>query len=94
MRRYRPSFGNNGVSLPPRTGTAKLGGQCGGGCWTGPTNCPSGASCYTETSPISGGYAACATEKPSSQLLARFNGKNEGIEVPVKARAIATRVYF
>ncbi|RVD85391.1 uncharacterized protein DFL_003715 [Arthrobotrys flagrans] len=82
------------VSLPPPSATAKLGGQCGGRCWRGPTNCPSGATCFTETSPIPGAYAACATANPGNQLRIRSNEGYEGINVPVKARAIATRIYF
>ncbi|KAK6521927.1 hypothetical protein TWF506_002127 [Arthrobotrys conoides] len=81
------------VSLPPPTATAKLGGQCGGRCWAGPTNCPVGATCFTEKNPDPGAYAACATANPGSQLKIRNNGY-EGLVVPVKARAIATRIYF
>ncbi|KAF3128716.1 hypothetical protein TWF703_009297 [Orbilia oligospora] len=81
------------VSLPPPSATAKLGGQCGGRCWTGPTNCPVGATCFTERSPEPGAYAACDTANPGNQLKIR-NNKYEGLIVPVKARAIATRIYF
>ncbi|KAK6347928.1 hypothetical protein TWF718_005748 [Orbilia javanica] len=81
------------VSLPPPSATAKMGGQCGGRCWSGPTNCPAGAACFTETSPIPGGYAACATANPGSQLKIR-SYEYEGINIPVRARAIATRIYF
>ncbi|KAK6535089.1 hypothetical protein TWF281_006386 [Arthrobotrys megalospora] len=81
------------VSLPPPSATAKLGEQCGGRCWSGPTNCPVGAGCFTEISPIPGAYAACATANPGSQLKIRNEGY-EGFVVPVKARAIATRIYF
>ncbi|EGX52405.1 hypothetical protein AOL_s00043g194 [Orbilia oligospora ATCC 24927] len=84
------------VSLPPPHATAKLGERCGGKCWRGPTNCPSGASCFTETSPTPGAYAECATANPGSRLRARSNERFdiEGINVPVKAQAIATRIYF
>ncbi|KAK6501269.1 hypothetical protein TWF481_009110 [Arthrobotrys musiformis] len=82
------------VSLPPPHSTAKLGGQCGGKCWKGPTNCPIGATCFTETSPTSGAYAECATANPRVQLKIRSNGRYDGINAPVKARAIATRIYF
>ncbi|KAK6518308.1 hypothetical protein TWF506_005468 [Arthrobotrys conoides] len=84
------------VSLPPPHATAKLGERCGGKCWRGPTNCPAGAQCFTETSPTSGAYAECATANPGSRLRVRSNERFDiaGINVPVRARAIATRIYF
>ncbi|KAK6358006.1 hypothetical protein TWF730_007360 [Orbilia blumenaviensis] len=81
------------VSLPPPSATAKLGGQCGGRCWTGPTNCPIGATCFTETSPVPGAYAECATINPNVRLRVR-NEQYEGINVPARARAMATPIYF
>ncbi|EPS38715.1 hypothetical protein H072_7561 [Dactylellina haptotyla CBS 200.50] len=88
---YRYEFS---VSLPPPSATAKVGEQCGGNCWAGPTNCPSGATCFTETSPVYGGYAKCATSKPESDYRVRVKERDWGINVPARVRAIATRIYF
>ncbi|KAF3920479.1 hypothetical protein ABW20_dc0106516 [Dactylellina cionopaga] len=83
------------VSLPPPTATAKIGGQCGGSCWTGPTNCPSGATCFTETSPSPGAFAMCHTTKPSSTNKLRLKARGEeGIDVPARVQARATPIYF
>ncbi|KAK6335067.1 hypothetical protein TWF718_010509 [Orbilia javanica] len=83
------------VSLPPPSATAKVGGQCGGTCWTGPTNCPSGATCFTETSPSPGAYAMCHTTKPSTVRKLRLKERGEeGINVPARVQARATPIYF
>ncbi|RVD83209.1 uncharacterized protein DFL_007605 [Arthrobotrys flagrans] len=83
------------VSLPPPSATAKIGGQCGGTCWTGPTNCPAGATCFTETSPSPGAYAMCHTTKPAAVRKLRLKERGEeGINVPAKVQARATPIYF
>ncbi|KAF3920197.1 hypothetical protein AA313_de0205642 [Arthrobotrys entomopaga] len=82
------------VSLPPPSSTALMNGQCGGSCWNGPTNCPDGASCYTETSPNPGGYAECNTAHGSRLRVRNIDNADAGIRVPVQARAVATMVYF
>ncbi|EPS44990.1 hypothetical protein H072_976 [Dactylellina haptotyla CBS 200.50] len=81
-------------NFPGPTATAKLKGQCGGSCWPGPTNCPSGATCYTEKSPNPGGYAYCATAKPTSEYKLRKRDGWHVMNVPARARAIATRIFF
>ncbi|KAK6353988.1 hypothetical protein TWF730_008408 [Orbilia blumenaviensis] len=84
-----------GTSLPPPSETAKIGGQCGGTCWTGPTNCPSGATCFTETSPSPGAYAMCHTTKPAAANKLRLKARGEeGINVPARVQAMATPIYF
>ncbi|KAK6510591.1 hypothetical protein TWF506_009694 [Arthrobotrys conoides] len=82
-------------NLPPPTATAKIGGQCGGTCWSGPTNCPKGAICHTETSPSPGAYAMCHTVKPINVKRLRLKGRgDEGIHVPARVQALATPIYF
>ncbi|KAK6334885.1 hypothetical protein TWF718_010330 [Orbilia javanica] len=81
--------------LPPPSGTARLGGQCGGKCWTGPTNCPTSATCFTETSPTPGGYAECALTNPAHRLKVRQEGHEVlDINLPARVQAIATPIYF
>ncbi|KAK6541910.1 hypothetical protein TWF694_007686 [Orbilia ellipsospora] len=82
------------VSMPPPSATAHDGEQCGGKCWTGPTNCSPGMTCYTETAPSPGAYAACYSAKPYSKRIMRRNGEAEGINVPARVQAMATPVYF
>ncbi|RVD83355.1 uncharacterized protein DFL_007746 [Arthrobotrys flagrans] len=82
-------------NLPPPSATARLGGQCGGKCWTGPTNCPTSATCFTETSPIPGGYAECALTNPSQRLKVRQEGHEVfDVNLPARVQAIATPIYF
>ncbi|KAK6529647.1 hypothetical protein TWF281_008812 [Arthrobotrys megalospora] len=80
--------------LPAPTGTAQIGGQCGGKCWTGPTNCPTSATCFTELSPTPGGYAQCGFSNPVRQLKVRQEGRHEVMDVPARVQAIATPIYF
>ncbi|KAK6529453.1 hypothetical protein TWF281_008626 [Arthrobotrys megalospora] len=83
------------VSLRPPSATAKIGHQCGGKCWPGPTNCPSGATCFTETSPLPGAYAMCHTTKPDVVRKLRLRARgDEGIDVPARVQARATPIYF
>ncbi|KAF3187121.1 hypothetical protein TWF106_008353 [Orbilia oligospora] len=82
-------------NLPPPTATAKIGGQCGGSCWPGPTNCPGGATCFTETHPSPGAYAMCHTTKPAAVRKLRLKERaEEGINVPARVQALATPIYF
>ncbi|KAK6511491.1 hypothetical protein TWF481_000406 [Arthrobotrys musiformis] len=81
--------------LPPPSATARLGGQCGGKCWTGPTNCPTSATCFTEKSPTPGGYAECAHSNPSRRLKVRQEGHEVlDVNLPARVQAIATPIYF
>ncbi|EPS40001.1 hypothetical protein H072_6427 [Dactylellina haptotyla CBS 200.50] len=82
------------VSLPAPSETAKLNAQCGGSCWNGPTNCPSGASCRTESSPTSGAFAACVTTGGFVRMKVRSpDGGYEVVDnLPAQVRAVATPV--
>ncbi|KAF3931483.1 hypothetical protein ABW19_dt0204674 [Dactylella cylindrospora] len=83
------------VTLPPPEATASIWEQCGGRCWTGPTNCPEGASCWTETSPNPGAYAMCDTAKPENDYYkVRLKGRGEAINVPARVQAVATPIAF
>ncbi|KAK6354189.1 hypothetical protein TWF730_008601 [Orbilia blumenaviensis] len=82
-------------NLPPPSATARLGGQCGGRCWTGPTNCPTSATCFTETLPTPGGYAECALSNPSRRLKVRQEGHEVlDVNLPARVQAMATPIYF
>ncbi|KAF3091382.1 hypothetical protein TWF569_010786 [Orbilia oligospora] len=82
------------LDVPAPTATAILGGQCGGRCWPGPRNCPSSATCFTETGPTPGGYAECGFTNPARKLKVRRDHEVLVGNLPARVQAMATPIYF